>query len=225
MVSGEVILLIIVTLINLSLWFIFFFKLKSSFSPQALLSDIKNEVEKLIIEINKTTLEDVTLIEERSLALKALVEDTDKRMMLLQGQASMKKREKEVLERLSSKKTVPPDEKKALDSYKKMNTQSNNSDYSESVQLSIDFDSYRIERSEEQVLNQGFVENAIEAQTIESDQINLPEIAHIENSPITEVPFKQKVLELAAKDFSSDYIANKLGCTLTEVQLVIDLYS
>ncbi len=220
MISGEVVLLIIISLINIALWFVFFLRLKRSFSPQALLSDIKNEVEKLIIEINKTTLDDVTLLEERSKNLRFLIDEADKKMLLLQGQEKNKRREKEVLGRLSSKKSSHTTDRKAIESYKKMTHNDAEHDYSDSVQLSIDFDSYRIEDTS----TTPTIENTVVETMYEDAPVDIPEIAHVEHSPIEEVPFKERVLQLAAKDFSSDYIANKLGCTVTEVQFIIDLY-
>ncbi len=207
MVSGEVVLLIIISLINLALWFVFFTRLKRTFSPQALLSDITNEVDKLLIEINKTALEDVTLIEERVKGLRALIDEADKRLLLLQGQEKGKKREKEVLERLSSKREVLPPVRNAAQAYKNVSKKETPSDDSESVQLSIDFDAYRIPEEN--------IEQIIDAE--------IPEIIHVKNTPLAEVPFKEAVLQLAKDDFSSEYISNKLGLSVTEVQLIIDL--
>ncbi len=207
MISGEAVLIIIISLINLALWVVFFFRLKRTFSPQALLTDIKNEVDKLLIEINKTALEDVTLIEEHAKALRSLIDDADKRILLLQGQEKGKKREKEVLERLSNKKTVPVSDKKALQTYKKMSEKVEDEGHADGVQLSIDFDSYKIDDSLQP-----------------TPPPDLPEISHVENSPIEDIPLKERVLRLAANDFSPDYIANKLGCSVSEVQLIIDFY-
>ncbi len=211
MISGEVVLLIIITLINLILWAAFFIRLRRNLSPQALLSDIKNEVEKLLIEINRTSLDNITLVQDKTNELTELIDHIDKKMNLLQGQEESKKREKNVLDRLQSNKPELKHEKKALDSYRKMSTPKEDAPLDDNVQLSIDFDSYN-------------KENSVELEAGNSVEMTMPEIKQVEKSPLQEIPFKEKVLHLAKKDFSSDYIAHTLGCTVTEVQLVIDLY-
>ncbi len=207
MVSGEVVLLIIISLINIALWFVFFNRLKRTFSPQALLSDITNEVDKLLIEINKTALEDVTLIEERVKGLRGLIDEADKRLLLLQGQEKEKKREKEVLDRLSTKREAIPPVRNAAKAYKKLEKKDVTVDDTESVQLSIDFDAYRIP----------------EENTVQNAEVAIPEIIQSNNAPLADVSFKDRVLQLAKDDFSAEYISNKLGLSVTEVQLIIDL--
>lgn len=206
---GETVLLIIITLINLFLWLVFFLRLKKTFSPQILLHDIKNEVEKLLIEINRTADEDISLIEARIKGLKALIEEADRRMLLLQGQTGERKREQEVLQKLSSASNVTP-EQKVAEKYKKMGKKTEITD--ESVQLSIDFDSYRVTSLDEQT-------------SIQNIQMDLPEISTVEASPTKEIPLRQQVIKLNDEGFSPDFIAEKLGRSITEVQLILDLYN
>ncbi len=201
MISGEAVLLIIITLINLGLWVVFFFRLKKTFSPQALLADIKNEVEKLLIEINKTADEDITLIEARITGLKSLIAEADNRVLLAYGQEKNKKREKDLLDRLNT-----TNEKKIAQAYQTMSSSSKSEPIENAVQLSIDFDVVRTHQE------------AIQEK-------NVPTITEVENSPLKGLTFKQRVLQFASQGFTSDYIANQLGCSETEAQLIIDLYN
>ncbi len=207
MISGEVVLLIIITLINLALWIVFFLRLRRTFSPQALLTDIKNEVDKLLIEINKTALDDVTLMEERAKSLRSLIEEADRRLLLMQGQEAGKIREKEVLDRLSTRTEIKP-KQKAAQMYQKMSQVSDEGDHSQAVQLSIDFDSYKVDSKESDGGN----------------QVDMPTIVHVEDSPLPQVSFKEKVLQMVENGLSSEHIANKLGKSISEVQLIIDLH-
>ncbi len=201
MVSGEAVLLIIITLVNLSLWAVFFTRLKRTFSPQVLLADIKNEVEKLLIEINKTADEDITLIEARITGLKSLIEEADKRLLLAHGQEKGKKREKELLQRLSNSK-----EKKVAQAYQNMSSNEQKDTRLNTAQLSIEFEPVRS------------VDN------VDIQFKDIPTINEVEESPIKSISFKQRVLQYAAQGFTSDYIASQLGCSETEAQLIIDLY-
>ncbi|MFI3257058.1 MAG: hypothetical protein R3Y36_02040 [Spirochaetales bacterium] len=209
MITGETLLLIIITILNLFLWLIFFVRLKKTFSPHVLLHDIKNEVEKLLIEINKTADEDITLIEARVKGLKSLIEEADKRILRLKDQDFERNRESVILGELSVGSTRQTLADKAAEQYKKIarQTQSN-----PDVQLSIDFDSY--EKLSQETQSKRSIPDR-----------DLPIISHIENSPIQEIPFKQHVIKLAREGFSPDFIAQKLECSVSEVQLIIDLYN
>lgn len=213
MITGEFILLSIITVINISLWAVFFVQLKRNLSPQRILTDIKNEVEKLLIEINKTVAEDITLIDDRDRKLRELIDECEKKIALYYAQEQSKGRESDVLQRLSSSPKVPVKEQVAAKKYKSNAAPIETIDEKEAVQLSIDFETYRInERA-----------RAIEEE-IPPQEKTMPEIKQAE-LPLPEMPFKNKVLQLAANDFSAEAIAQKLGCTETEVQIIIDLYA
>lgn len=203
----EITLLIIIILINIFLWFILFFRLKKTFSPKILLHDIKNEVEKLLIEINRTADEDITLIEARIKGLKALIAEADRRILLFQGQTEERKREQEILQKLSATSNATL-EGRAVEKYKKMGSK---------IPPSINFDFYhdRLETQEE-VLPTTYSELPIISHVIDSP-------LNIVDDPINEVPLRQQVLKLDGEGISSDIIAEKLGISITEVQLIIDI--
>ncbi len=214
MITGEFILLFIITLLNIVLWIVFFVRLKRNLSPQRILTDIKNEVEKLLIEINRTVAEDITLIDDRSNKLRELIDECEKKIALYYAQEKSKGRETEVLQRLSPTNKVPIKEKNVAKKYQKNATPVATNVESESVQLSIDFETYRVnERA-----------RIIEQKNVPEEK-STPQINQIEENPLPEMPFKNKVLQLAANDFSAETIAQKLGCTETEVQIIIDLYT
>ena len=126
---AQTVLLIIVTVINLTLWFVFFARFKKTFSAEVMLHDIKDEVNKLLIEINRTTDQNITLIDSRIRDLKTLTDAADKRLNFLQKDQKERAREERVLQKLSPVKKYQNMQKRADDE--------------SGVQLSIDFDAYR----------------------------------------------------------------------------------
>ena len=212
MVSGEFILVLIITLLNISLWAVFFVKLKRNLSPQRILTDIKQEVEKLLIEINRTVAEDITLIDDRSKKMNEIIDECEKKMALYYAQEHSKDRESDVLQRLTTPKKSTTKAQSLASKYQVTSVHQDISNDDDSVQLSIDFETHRVNEKA----------RLLEEQTQENT--NLPEIKTVQNSPITEVPFKNRVLQLASNDLSVEMIAQKLGCTETEVQIILDLY-
>ncbi len=212
MITGEFILLLIITLLNVFLWVVFFVKLKNNLSPQRILSDIKQEVEKLLIEINKTVSDDITIIDDRAKKTKEIIDDCEKKMALYYAQEQSKHREADVLHRLDNSNKISSKGNEVAKKYQRNASRTDSVIESDTVQLSIDFENYN-------VTNQSFVSE--EDSSVVND---IPEITTIEDSPIKEVPFKRKVLQLAANDYSVETIAQKLGCTETEVQIILDLF-
>ncbi len=211
MITGEFVFIVILTLVNIALWAFFYTKLKRTFSPHVLLSDIKNEVEKLIIEINRTTLDNVTLIEERTNSLKSLIDLADKRILLQEGQEKGKKREIEILNTLSSKNTPVATEQQAIQKYAKASKSYEESDHSDSVQLSIDFDSYKVDAPTEDV-------------PISTVEPEMPKITNTQGTLLHEISLNEKVVQLAQNGLSTEEIAKQLACSITVVQLIIDLH-
>ena len=74
----EEVLVVITSFVNLILWLFFFFYFKKRFSSQQILENIRQEVEKLIIEIDRVTDQDLSLVEDKMNALKELLEEADK---------------------------------------------------------------------------------------------------------------------------------------------------
>ncbi|MDR3312652.1 MAG: hypothetical protein LBS64_05935 [Spirochaetaceae bacterium] len=70
---------IILVCVNAALWVFFFARFSRRFSPEAMLQDLREEVDKLILENNRTTDRNVTLIEARIRELQALIEEADRR--------------------------------------------------------------------------------------------------------------------------------------------------
>ena len=212
MITGEFILVLIITLLNISLWVVFFVKLKNSLSPQRILFDIKQEVEKILIEINKTVSDDITIIDDRVKKVKEIIDDCEKKIALYCAQEQNKNRELDVFKRLDSLNKKSTKSKEIARKYQLNTSPLDSVVESDSVQLSIDFETYKV-NEQARILE--------ENHSVVSD---IPEITTIEDSPIKEVPFKKKVLQLAANDVSVETIAQKLGRTETEVQMILDLF-
>lgn len=212
---AEAVLLIFITVINLVLWAVFIIRFKKTFSPSILLSDIKNEVDKLLIEINRTVDEDLNLIESRRESLRELLQTVDKRLSLMQKETSSREREETVLQKLSPRKKS------------RINVQETESEavfaggYSppvsdDGIQLAIDFDAYRINPEDSGP--------EIRFQT-RNPQDSGPEILNeAPKEAEKEIPLRDRALQLHAQGLSVDLISRKLKLPVSAVQMIIDTF-
>ena len=93
------------------MWLVFFYKFKTTYSPEKVLKSIRIEVDKLFTEIMRTTEEDVTLIEARIQGLKDLISQADERILLAENELAKRQNEKQVLASLETKKSREPKSK------------------------------------------------------------------------------------------------------------------
>ena len=217
-------MLIFLTVINLVLWAVFIIRFKKTFSPSILLSDIKNEVDKLLIEINRTVDEDLNLMESRRESLRELLQTVDKRLSVLQKEDFSRVREDTVLQKLSPRKKsrihLQDTENEGVFSAKGEESSAfSGSRYSspvsgrdapeytppvqgDGIQLAIDFDAYRIntEDSDPEILNEAPGE-------AEKD-----------------IPLRDQALKLHAQGLSADLISRKLKLPVSAVQMIIDTF-
>lgn len=136
---SELIVIIIFFILNIILWIVFFIKLKKQYSPDVVLHEIKNEVEKLLIEINRVADQDITIIESRIKSLRNMIEEADKRTTLADSVENTKKREKKILKQLQPT---------SMDLFGNTE-QSIEKEDNAAVTVDIDFSNYKVE-----VLNQ-----------------------------------------------------------------------
>lgn len=212
----------ILMILNLSLWLILFLRLKKEFAPSVVLKEIRLEVEKLIIEINKEVDQDISLIEARRSGLKDLLEKVDDRIEFLQKNNSLVmqenikiKEEQKILERLSPQKAY---EKNKLN--KEINkqplffenqNQNQNQNARETLFSSPIFDSQTNDTS------------SLEKQNNLSDE---PIQISFSKNPIDPVQAtKDYVLRLAQEGKTEKEIAESLQMSVREVIFILDLHN
>ena len=201
---AQTVLLIIVTVINLTLWFVFFARFKKTFSAEVMLHDIKDEVNKLLIEINRTTDQNLTLIDSRIRDLKTLTDAADKRLHFLQTEQKERAREERVLQKLSGDVSSDPKTKQAAKKYRSMQK---NADDESGVQLSIDFEAYRVPEE--------FGEPAGPAERAEPEVIS---------SPKNETTVEKSVMRFYEDGMAVDDISKRLKLPIAQVQFIVDFY-
>ena len=104
---GTVIFISLICIVNLLLWIVFLTRFKKLFSTQ----DIRNELNRMIADINRNTAQDLSLMDAKIAELKQVLEIADKKITTVKKEAEQKKAVEELkseIIRAQSKKTSLP---------------------------------------------------------------------------------------------------------------------
>jgi hypothetical protein len=202
--------------VSLVLWAVSFLYFRAYVSrrtsSQRILSEFRDEVEKLVSEIDAATDRDVQLVEDRMKALRALLEETDKRVGTMRREIDRRSSEERAYSELGKRsRPIPlfsPDEA-----------------VPEPRQATAPSVAERQSSSPEPQKAHVPSESAMAANLFEA-QGEAREArfirAQLQVAP-KEPPFAEQVAELNRAGFSSEIIAARLGKTVGEVDLAIAL--
>ncbi len=211
---------IIILVINVILWLIFFIKYKKTFSPENILHSISDEVDKLLIEIDKSADRDLTLIEERTNNLRAMIEEADKRIQL-----AITEEHKAELSHKGTRK-INAATRTAANAYQKAKTgpaQNTNAD-----EFTYRPEEHLNTQNSEDLLKVP-VQSVPEVNNVRQNTMNvqseLPfEVTVSDDFVKTEKTFQQKVIEMWRQGLDTSFIAEKLSVSYAEVQMIVDIY-
>ena len=91
-----VIVCCIISIVNILLWLFFFGQYKRRFSPGKILSDIRSEVNKLLVEINREADRSITLIDARRKGLQKLLDEAKRYTNIASGELDKRNRSQDL---------------------------------------------------------------------------------------------------------------------------------
>lgn len=215
--------------INVTLWVVAFVVFKNRFSSKVILMDIEREVNNLITDLNRQVDQNVTLIDGQRKGLLKLLEEAKKYTELANSSLEKKSQSENIMKVLNgedpaeyhpsyphygnpygafSRKPVESVEKEPV----KIDIVEEEQD--KEIVFSKDFHSITHDVTEDVNLNN----------SLKSLSVKLPRISVAEKPIKAEKNLRTKVLELHAEGFDLDVIAKKLEVSITEVQLIINMY-
>jgi hypothetical protein len=187
-----------------------------------LTADFREEAAKIEREINAVTDRDVTLVEDRVKALRALLEDTDRRIAVYARELERRKSQEETFAALDRETAAPgEDVKDAL-----------STGPGRSAAVKPGEDTVRLSaESSRPAAAPPSPAAVVKAPPLNGAAGTAPAASgytkHVTRSarPLTPkpLPFPERVTELYRAGFSSSLIASRLGATVTEVELAIAL--
>ncbi|MFA6508170.1 MAG: hypothetical protein WCT14_18850 [Treponemataceae bacterium] len=189
-------------------------------SSQRILAEFRDEVEKLVAEIDAATDRDVQLVEERMKALRSLLDEAEKRIGTMRREVDRRSSEERAYSELGKRARTMPLFSEDVPQPTRAGT------VLPAITLPLPAQSSSPESQPKSMRNNAVSEpsqpqspgaetpgEAHEARFIRSQMQVIPK----------EVPFADRVAELHRAGFSAEIIATRLGKTVGEVELVIAL--
>ena len=184
------------------------------------LERIRREIGSLIVELDASADRNVTVLEDRLLALKDSIAEADKRIALLGQERPRRQAEAAVYDRLG--RTGEPRRPVATpQATTEATTQA-------TTQATTEQEPAPAPAAEPQALiapengpGRPTVGQAAPPPAIGDGASAVPFIRFSDKPIVTDEPFADKVVSLARRGFSSDIIAARLGATMTEVDLAL----
>lgn len=211
----------IILVINIVLWILFFLFIKKYFSAKGVLSDIKQEAEKIIIEINRETDNAITLMEAKISQVKDIIATAEKKVILYENTFIQKENEKQIYQQLTNYEKTNTPMQKAINVYKFNSSQNSVEDlslFTENAGTSDFKNSEKLtsvnkkKKTDDQTLELDFNEKKEEITIIKKEQIE------------PKVSVQEQIIKLAKEGFTPELIASKLGVSINVVTMTIDLY-
>jgi DNA-binding NarL/FixJ family response regulator len=85
-------------------------RLARALSAAAILGEVRDEVNRILVELNQTTNRNITLIEDRIRSLNELLGKADKRIALMQREAEKQELAARLYSELGSRRPAPPEQ-------------------------------------------------------------------------------------------------------------------
>lgn len=185
------------------------FRLHRALELDGLLDSLRKEVRALTIELNETADRNISLVEDRILDLRSLLEESDRRLEVVQRELSRKDQEAEVYSRLGKPRPSEPrpSEPRPAENRPAQPSLDRGQDEGSWVEVAATLPPAQASR-----------------EPIRLDlSRRTPEIISLKESVIPPKTMREEALELYAKGFSADIIAARLAATVAEIDLLISL--
>ncbi len=209
----ESIILVTITLINIVLWIVMFRILKTKYSDEHL-RDLRKEVNLLVTDIDRAAERDIALLENRINNLRDLIDEAEKKITLAKNAEENRKKEKQVLDELSEKTYRA---KNYLNGAKINPVSRVVQIYEQNSSPSI-LEVKAEEKNNREEKPSVFVNFSPDAG---EDYFSPPSSFTQEKNTQS---IKAKILEMANEGFSSDLIADQLHVSMTEVNMIIEMF-
>lgn len=236
---------LIVGIVNLVLWAVLFLHFKSRYSSEKILSDIADELNKLIRDVNNETVRCVTLVKEGRESLLKLIDEAKRYADLGHESLARKAQSLQVMNALNGgapqpkpRRTTYADLAPGIGASRSPIQQGLFERAPVDDVVESGGDGYQMEVSvgaamglapDEVQGKDSQADDAVGAREIKIPEINiseirLPEITKAQRQVLAEKTLKTRVLELHAEGFGLDAIASRLDISVAEVQLIVELH-
>ena len=219
-----IVLVSILITINIVLWIFGFFYFKKRFSSKRVLSEIEKEIYRLITDLNRQAESSVTAIEARRAGLMQLMESAKKYVELATDTLDKKAHSQDIIDALQSPSKTKFGTYSHLGSLHSVKMKPIQQDLFDTTSYN---EMLNMSDATEVVLSGNKTKDKEEQEVIKSlkaPSFQMPAISKADKQIKVEKDLRTRVLELHSEGFDLDVIAKKLDMSITEVQLIVEMY-
>jgi len=221
------------------MWIVFLRHFKNLFTTEDIVASTKEEVNKILMDLDRQTERNLMLMDNSIARLKSLNAEIDKKLKLLDEMKNSAAGTAELTARINSKPSAG--RKIAASAYEKNKTAKKNINSEDTVVLTRTGDQLSVEPLQTTLFNEKSdfqqdknseipVNHDIHVDSQGAAYAQIPvvapkvfvsdTIADLSKAPET---LKDKILKLFDQGYNADVISRELGCSATEVQFVLDI--
>ena len=233
------VILVLICVFNVVMWIIFLRHFKNLFTTEDIVAGTKEEVNKILMDLNRQTERNLSLIDNSISKLKSLNAEVDKKLKLLDEMKNSVSGAAELTSRINSKSSSG--RKIAASAYEKNKTSKKSIDSEDTVVLTRTGEQFSVEPFQTTLFNEKSdvsqqkkteipVNTDIHVDSQGAAYAQIPVVApkvfvsetlaDLSKAPET---LKDKILKLYDQGYDADVISRELDCSATEVQFVLDI--
>lgn len=229
-------------ILNIVLWIYFLSKYRKFFSTDEILESTREELDKMIADVNRNAGRNIDIIDDRIKRLKAAVAEADRHIAFAQSELDKQKNLAAFHQKIGSSEKAQDSgnlRKRVSDKYKRNTSRqpSTQSHQNDSYNLTAQGENYVKNESYGQaglfdhIQNEGeIVSDSGTIFSVEREDLSVtkvpvigPNVAYADNPVEPKKSFREMVHDLNLVGHSVEEIAMELGRSTTEVQMVLDM--
>ena len=183
-----------------AIWFVIRAKVRRYLELENLLAGVREEARALVLELNETADRNVSLVEDRMAALRDLLGEVDRRIGVEHREIGVKNAERDLYAKLSRRRPIVP----------------------ERVASPVSPGGEKVSDTEAPItLSLGSSDGPSSLSTQGAGQG--PDVVVAANSVVPPRTRREEALELHRRGFSADLVAARVGATVAEIELLIEM--
>lgn len=231
------ILIILICIFNVVMWLLFLRHFKNLFSTDGIINSTKEEINKILVDLNRQTERNLTVLEGTMNRLKALNAEVEKKIRLANDLELRKAETAQVASKLKGKSAV---RRTAISAYEKNKPSKSKISEEDTVVLTRSGEQLSVEPMQTTLFNEkseleasgkavsGVNEFHVDDKGASYSSVPLitPEV-FVPETPVVlsrqPETLNSNIIKLFDQGYTIETIASELGCTVSEVQLILDL--
>lgn len=199
-------LTILICIFNVFMWIVLLKKFKKIFSTEDIILTTREELNRMIEDVNRNTSRDLNLADEKIKEIEKVIVEAEKRLSVLNSDLAKQSQISEFKDALNQQK-----EETSYFSARKTPVEK----YMQNKGSDINYYSNKIENNDDNIVVQ---EVKKEAKVLE-----MPTVTYSDEQITPKKDFAKSVKELYLQGLDVEFIARELNASTTEVQLIIDM--